>query len=308
MEGVRPLPPALAKAAQEELQESPERLEADLQHLKDWLAKQPHLRARTDDQFLVAFLRGSKFSLERAKEKLDAYYTLRSALPEFFANRDPADPAIQHIMKLGLFLPLGEDREGRRVILIRGGGYSPAGIKASDLFKANMMVLETMLLEDDALMVRGQATVLDLAGMTVAHVAHFPPALVRRAMVAYQDGYPLRPKAFHYLHLSSLFETLFGIFKSFMKEKLRKRIATHPDRESLYRAVPQEILPEEYGGQAGPVQEIADRWAEKLVSWRQHFVEDEQRFGVDESLRPGRPKTHQDLFGMEGSFRQLNFD
>ncbi|GLH01798.1 Retinol-binding protein pinta [Gryllus bimaculatus] len=259
MEGVRPLPPALAKAAQEELQESPERLKADLQHLKDWLAKQPHLRARTDDQFLVAFLRGAKFSLERAKEKLDAYYTLRSALPDFFANRDPAAPAIQHIMKLGLFLPLGEDREGRRVILIRGGGYSPAGIKASDLFKANMMVLETLLLEDDALMVRGQATVLDLAGMTVAHVAHFPPALVRRAMVAYQ-------------------------------------IATHPDRESLYRAVPQEILPEEYGGQAGPVQEIADRWAEKLVSWRQHFVEDEQRFGVDESLRPGRPKTHQDLF------------
>lgn len=49
----------------------------------------------------MAFLRGCKFSLERSKEKLDMFYTLRSIVPEFYGNRDPLDNRIQEILKLG---------------------------------------------------------------------------------------------------------------------------------------------------------------------------------------------------------------
>lgn len=45
--GLRELSPELAKRAQEELNEDPKRIEQDLQALKDWLVKQPHLNART---------------------------------------------------------------------------------------------------------------------------------------------------------------------------------------------------------------------------------------------------------------------
>lgn len=41
-----------------------------------------------DDARLRTFLRGCKFSLEKVKKKLDMYYTMRNAIPEFFANRD----------------------------------------------------------------------------------------------------------------------------------------------------------------------------------------------------------------------------
>lgn len=54
-----------------------------------------------DDQWILTFLRGCKFSLERAKAKLDSYYTMRTLLPEFFTNRDPMLPEIQEILKLG---------------------------------------------------------------------------------------------------------------------------------------------------------------------------------------------------------------
>lgn len=55
----------------------------------------------TADQWLVAFLRGCKFSLERTKQKLDMYYTMKSLVPEFLSNRDPMDPKIQEMLKLG---------------------------------------------------------------------------------------------------------------------------------------------------------------------------------------------------------------
>jgi len=54
-----------------------------------------------DSQFLITFLRGCKFSLERTKAKMDMYYTLRTALPEFYLNRDPMLPEIQAILKAG---------------------------------------------------------------------------------------------------------------------------------------------------------------------------------------------------------------
>lgn len=49
----------------------------------------------------MAFLRGSKFSLERSKEKFDMYYTMKTLVPEFYADRDPMNPNIQEILELG---------------------------------------------------------------------------------------------------------------------------------------------------------------------------------------------------------------
>lgn len=53
------------------------------------------------DQFLLAFLRGNKHSLERSKEKLDMFYTLRTVVPEIYRDRNPFDPVLQDFLKLG---------------------------------------------------------------------------------------------------------------------------------------------------------------------------------------------------------------
>jgi hypothetical protein len=98
---IRPLSESLAIKAAVELNEVPERIQSDLDTIREWLKKTPHLRARQDDQFLVGFLRGCKYRLERVKEKLDMYYTVRSALPEIITNRDPMNPRIREIIRLG---------------------------------------------------------------------------------------------------------------------------------------------------------------------------------------------------------------
>lgn len=44
-----------------------------------------------------------------------------------------------------------------------------------------------------------------------------------------------------------------------------------------------------------------------MISYRQWFLA-EENVKADETKRPGKPKTHDDLFGMEGSFKQLSID
>lgn len=52
---------------------------------------------------------------------------------------------------------------------------------------------------------------------------------------------------------------------------------------------------------------LSDYWLKKLEEYRGWHEEDTQ-YGTDELKRPGKPKTAETLFGVEGSFRQLEVD
>jgi hypothetical protein len=98
---IRDLSPDLLEVAKTELFEVPERRDSDITALREWLKKQPHILVNPDDQTLITFLRGCKFSLERTKEKLDTYYTMRTALPEFFKDRNMKSDALMELYNLG---------------------------------------------------------------------------------------------------------------------------------------------------------------------------------------------------------------
>ncbi|KAJ4443282.1 hypothetical protein ANN_04950 [Periplaneta americana] len=50
---LRKLTPELEELAKKECNEEPARLQQDLQHIRDWLAKQPHLKSRTGKSSLL---------------------------------------------------------------------------------------------------------------------------------------------------------------------------------------------------------------------------------------------------------------
>ena len=54
-----------------------------------------------DAQFLLKYLRGCKYSMEKTKKKLDMTLTLRTALPEFFSDWDPMSPENQEALSMG---------------------------------------------------------------------------------------------------------------------------------------------------------------------------------------------------------------
>ncbi len=46
-------------------------------------------------------LRGCKFSLEKAKRKIEAWHTIRGMCPEIFDNWDVDDPDNKELIQLG---------------------------------------------------------------------------------------------------------------------------------------------------------------------------------------------------------------
>ncbi|XP_052871522.1 alpha-tocopherol transfer protein-like, partial [Anopheles cruzii] len=170
-----------------------------------------------------------------------------------------------------------------------------------------------MMKEDDNLIVAGQMGILDLANTRMAHFLHFSPSFVKEATTSMlvmwsQEGSPLRQKGFHFINTPSGFEMVYDIFKNFFNKKNRSRLHFHKRKlESLYKHIPNSMLPAEYGGEAGPIQDLVDAWAKKMLSYKEYFQEEEQ-YGTDEKKRPGRPKNADTLFGMEGSFWKFEVD
>lgn len=52
---------------------------------------------------------------------------------------------------------------------------------------------------------------------------------------------------------------------------------------------------------------LTDEWMQKLREMKPWFDAQEEII-ADESKRPGKPTNYEDLFGLDGSFRQLTID
>lgn len=223
---VRPLSAELATKAQKELNEVPSRLADDVQALRDWIAKQPHLRARTDDQFLVSFLRGSKHSLERAKEKLDLFYTIRTSLSGIFADNDPTSARNLELIRMGAMLPLPNTitPDGPRILLMRYHN-DPSSYTMMEMIRIQFFISSILMREDDNMIVGGQMGLIDFKGASIGHFTTFTPSLMKKFAVMTQDANPMRMKGFNYLNVPSFFESIFNFFKTFLNEKMKKRVS-----------------------------------------------------------------------------------
>jgi len=300
--------PELVEKARNELNEDPDRRPQDIQAIRDWMKKQPYIRGHTDDEHILMFLRSCKFSLERCKEKIDKYYTVQTALPEWYHDLDPTSKQNKAALEKGLVLPLkGYDQEGRRVIIMRMGLWDPSKISIDALFRVTAMI-NMLVLKDEQTQVCGIVSVQDMAGMSASLMGTFTPSLAKKSLTCWQDCVPLRVQGFHCIGLPSFFDVIFNLFKTFMKDKLRRRVFAHSGKsDDFHQHVPRDILPEEYGGTAGPIQDLIDYWKKEVTKAKPELLK-LNNYGVDENRRPGKPKTAEDLFGLDGSFRKLEVD
>nr|XP_026487468.1 clavesin-2-like [Vanessa tameamea] len=302
---VRPLCPALAEIARVELNEDTEKLEESIQYLKQWIENQPHLRARTDDQWLAAFLRGTKFRLEQTKSKMDLYFSLRSTAP-YLHNIKYYEPKVIEILNIGCTLILQKTKNpgDPRVIIYRLGLCDPKKFSLIDILTVFGFQEQICFMEDDNFVVSGIINVVDLTGSTLAHYTQASIKQIRNIIRANQEAVPLRIKSMHFINSSPFLETFLNISKRFMSEKSKQRIMIHNKNiESLHEYVPKEVLPEEYGGTGDSIQNCIDHWKKKMSDYSS-FFEDDLKYGSDESKRSKKPQP----VAIEKNFRRLELD
>ncbi|XP_049831055.1 alpha-tocopherol transfer protein-like [Schistocerca gregaria] len=300
------LPPAVQQAMEKEMGRDRAGLTSDVANLRAWLRHQPHLPQDQSEEWLERFLIGCKYSVERAKTVLDMYYTVRGAVPEFFSDRDPLGADVLRSVSAVYYFPVpGYTPEGYRVSLSALADTDPSVFSPRDYMKRMFLVADVRLQEEPCL---GEVLLFDLRGFTLQHLVKFTLPLAKKLLVCGQNALPTRIKQIHLLYAPSFADKILAIFKPYMKEKLAKRVYVHTGgSEGLAKFFSTDILPEEYGGSAGSRSELNLAWQKKLESYRDWILEEEKK-RADESRRPGKTRLANELFGMEGSFKQLAID
>lgn len=126
-------------------------------------------------------------------------------------------------------------------------------------------------------------------------------------------------------------DKILALMRPFMKKAILDIMHFHSNPDTFVdKYVPIEMMPNEYGGSAGTIEEIqgllrtefcfsfcsfvqiiflilTEKTCKHLQENAQFFIEDEQTKRVDEKLRTGKPKNAK-LLGIEKNFKKLEID
>ncbi|XP_018400278.1 PREDICTED: alpha-tocopherol transfer protein-like isoform X1 [Cyphomyrmex costatus] len=292
---------------EEEMKKNPQLKLSDIESLREWCDKQPHL-PKIEDSFLVLFLHSNYYQMEPTKNTIENYYTIRTHLPEIFCNRDPLEEkGLQQSFKTVAIFPLnGLTKEGYKMIFITFLDSDPSSYNQNADFKHAIMLTDIHFLMDDR--IHGYILVIDADKFSFGHMMRTNPLEVKKHVYYIQEALPIRLKAIHVINAAPAAELLMKMAKPFMKNELMHIIRFHLSLESLSEYIPVDALPNETGGKAGSVHKLAEIHKRKFEDYREWFLLDESTRRVNEALRIGKSKTVNDLFGIDGNFKKLDID
>ncbi len=137
-----------------------------------------------------------------------------------------------------------------RVVLVRTGCWSTTKYELDDIMKYAYMVTD-FLNRDPRVQIHGWVGLIDLEGITTAHVQQMTPQFVKNAVKCWQvihnkhmpsltrwtrrnnyplnlcfkETYPARIKGIHFINYPKIFDVALSVIKMFLKDKTKDRVS-----------------------------------------------------------------------------------
>nr|XP_024216567.1 alpha-tocopherol transfer protein-like [Halyomorpha halys] len=276
----------------------------DIAILRPWITKQAHFPEDIDDHLIKRFLAVCEGSLEKTKATMDHFFCLRSEAPEFFTERDPLHHRMQEVFSLIDLLPLPQlTPEGYKCFMYKVADPNPEKFCFNDYVKNFFLVGDTRV-KTETNIPKGEIVIFDMKGYSLRHLTKIPLVSVRKYMQYTQEAHPVRLRQIHVINVSPLLDKTLMLVKPFMKSEVAAMLHFHqPGSTTLYDFVPQEILPNEYGGKAGAVADIKETWKARVEKNRDWLKTNP--WLANNSKRVDK---RNQLNIMDGSFRTLTID
>ncbi|GAB6019562.1 hypothetical protein CHUAL_001135 [Chamberlinius hualienensis] len=248
--------------------------------LRQWIETEANFYGRTDETFLLWFVRGCKYDMDKCQEKITKFYENRVKIPKWWANRDLNEEKSKTCL----------DYKSMALYYDNPANQNPtvAFSRASKLPKSNgnldaIVKLLTMLLE-----IAGRIENTHLNGVIYAvDFCEYPSWLFLQCTPRYMIDIvqsalystPIRVKAIVGFNCPFMVYTLITIVKYILPPKIRNRIKLYRSNwDSLFENISRDVFPDEYGGSGGSIEVAEDMFHKELLSLND-FFQDDNKYG-----------------------------
>lgn len=108
-----------------------------------------------------------------------------------------------------------------------------------------------------------------MKGVSVWHLLKVSLSTLRLYFRYVQEAHPVRAKSIHVYNCTPLINRIMSLIKPLLNPEVAARFQFHtPDSETIFKFVPKEILPAEYGGDAGPIDNMKEYWLKVFMEKR----------------------------------------
>ncbi|KAM4719079.1 clavesin-1-like [Anableps anableps] len=262
-------PPGLSSETTEkarlELNENPDTLHQDIQQVRDMIVTRPDIGfLRTDDEFILRFLRARKFDHAETFRLLAQYFQFRQQNLDMFQSFKVDDPSIKRALMDGFPGVLETpDQHGRKILILFASNWDQSRNSFIDILRAILLSLE-VLIENPELQINGFTLIIDWSNFSFKQASKLTPNILKLAIEGLQDSFPARFGGIHFVNQPWYIHAMYTIIKPFLKDKTRKRIFLHGNNlNSLHQLIQPECLPSEFGGTLPPYD--MGMWARTLL-------------------------------------------
>ncbi|XP_064482720.1 alpha-tocopherol transfer protein-like isoform X2 [Ornithodoros turicata] len=220
--------------AEEKIGETAKKRSKLVAKLRDALEDDEDFNPKTEDEFLLRFLRANCLHVKKSVVTVKRYYRMRVTEKDLFTNLLPSEMDQVFASNLVGVLP-ERDKNGRFIMIIRAGAWNPSKISFVSVFRAILLCFEYMVLSPAAQLC-GVSFLCDFEGWGYSTAFSIP---------------------------ASRMGALAGTLSMHMHGNNLK---------DLHKRYSKDILPREYGGSKGPYN--AAEFYELLKDAEPQFAED----------------------------------
>lgn len=225
--------------------------------LRELIQGESNMKLKTDDKFMLRYLRWSDFKPGLAIKRLKRVYKFRATNKDWFCTKPPSE--YEKELSLNVHAILKErDSKGRRVYIVKTANIDADILSPQTLSHLDDLWLESVI-EEEETQKKGLVIILDLAGYSWKMFSWITPHNSRVACYKVAT-ISIRKMEMHVVNTSFLLSASMTLIYPFFDPRVLEHIHFHgEDWAALHKHVDPQILPEEYGGTAPSIDYVEAR-------------------------------------------------
>ncbi|GAB0088703.1 hypothetical protein DMENIID0001_031670 [Sergentomyia squamirostris] len=276
----------------------------DVKILQDWLVSKHSTTTDVEEIELISNLVECDYDIEATKKRISGALAYRSRA-KIFQDIDFKSNSLQAAMETILVSTLKLIDESKTAIFIRVLANDPKLVNASNICK--------VILAYSSLFFRvlqppvDHVLIFDLELVTLAHIPSLDMRTLRELSIFYNYFYLGTLEKIHIINAGPWINRLIALFTATIGREFSEKICVHTEANNLHEFIAMDHLPKEMGGNFLSFHQLHGAMKDLLLKHSDEFLHKYKK-PSNEFLHIDSSNWDCELFGVDGTFRQLEVD